>query len=439
MNALGLERGGDLSQAHQAWQRFLAAVEANPGAWPGDQARHICALVWRRMGNNAATIPDEELLKQLPNHPDRPRPLRPGPEECYRQSLNLVPEAIPTWQALLFYQRRNRKLPQAIATARELLKRDANHLETWVALGDMLMETTDYFGALQAYGEALRHNPLDREIRQHLARAQVNLACVQVAQDNLDAARQGFQAALEIKNHPDDPEVLIKWAACEIKAGNHDRAEEMITRARSRLPPLALSYSLLIECIRMKLPAAVKKRFDREFMQGLAEQPTPETVCQLARITAEHHASGINYVGQKSHQNKVKAYIRKGEKLRFDEPQLEMLCESLQRLQEYRLTRIYTSLGQRKFTSPMFPLIAVRVELSRGPGMYQPIYQLSRLLRETEQRLHTWDTDPRRKEKIQEEVAQLRKVINSLNPFLGMVDAPFDFPPIYGEDDEDAP
>src|SRR5262249_55241516 len=91
LRALLHEQLFEMAQAHAQWQVFDTDLAAHPETWPGGQANRVRAIIWRRMGENAGNIPDEKKLELLPdflrNHPDRPKPLKPPAEECFRRSL----------------------------------------------------------------------------------------------------------------------------------------------------------------------------------------------------------------------------------------------------------------------------------------------------------------------------------------------------------------
>ena len=64
LQALGWERAGVLDQAHRHWQLFEKEVDSHSEAWPGEQARRVRTLVWHHMGQNAASVPDVDKLRE---------------------------------------------------------------------------------------------------------------------------------------------------------------------------------------------------------------------------------------------------------------------------------------------------------------------------------------------------------------------------------------
>src|SRR5205085_283918 len=82
LQALVCEHIPEMQEAHRHWQKYQDWIAAHPKLWPGDQGRRARALIWARMGRNAASVPDPDKIPGLPeflrHHPDRPRPLVPN-------------------------------------------------------------------------------------------------------------------------------------------------------------------------------------------------------------------------------------------------------------------------------------------------------------------------------------------------------------------------
>ena len=111
--------------------------------------------------------------------------------------------------------------------------------------------------AVETFERALRNNPLDRTLGRKLGTAHLFHARTLAEAGQFDEARVAYQKALEL-DPADASSVYCKWAACEIKAGNPARGEELIQQALAGMgSQLAVSYSMVIEAIRLKLPAAV--------------------------------------------------------------------------------------------------------------------------------------------------------------------------------------
>src|SRR5262249_56567327 len=115
---------------------------------PGEQAARARALIWCHLGQNAARLPDEKQMAELPaflrDHPSRPRPLKPTAEECFQRSLEMAPDLLEPYEQLFHYYQHAKKTKQAEQAARHLLKRFPEHAPTLGALADLRGERQDY-------------------------------------------------------------------------------------------------------------------------------------------------------------------------------------------------------------------------------------------------------------------------------------------------------
>jgi tetratricopeptide (TPR) repeat protein len=438
LQALGYEHHGDLAAAHKEWQKYLDEIPRLRDVWPGDQGVRVQALIWKHMGDNGMGIPDPaddppDMPDFLRHHPDRPKPLKPSPEQCYRKSLELAPDQVATYSALFHYLLIKRKYDAAIATGQELLDRFPDHLDTLTTLAQTQLLQENYAAAVDLYQSAVRTNPLDRKLRQRLSTAHIYLARHYTEDGEFDEARAQFQAAL-VQDEQAASVVYCKWAACEFKAGDTARAEELLQQALAKEDSqLSVAYSMLIEVIRLKLPASLKKRFNDEFNTGLAAPATAAAAAALAETTGDHAAAGVTYHGQKTHQKKVTTYLTKAENCDFTEAQLERICDALRQLESKRLLRSYAEHARAEFPdNPVFCLILARAFMDNP---YGGLHEASYLLSEGEKLARAQPGDPRSKE-ILAEIESEQQRLRLMNPFFSIFDE-FGFDDFFGGADYD--
>ena len=175
LEALANERAVNPEDAHKNWLKYEKEIAADAKAWPAGQAGRVRALVWLRMGRNAAAVPDDAEMAKLPaflrNHPDRPLPLNPSAEQCYRKALELAPDLLEAHEALVVLHRRARRNAKAEKAARQLLEHFPDHLPTLEGLSELLAEKEKYDEALEVLQRAWKANPLNRELRSNVATA----------------------------------------------------------------------------------------------------------------------------------------------------------------------------------------------------------------------------------------------------------------------------
>jgi tetratricopeptide (TPR) repeat protein len=442
MHALAWERTHVLDEAHMHWQAYEKEIAGHPESWPGETGTRARAIIWQHMGELAASIPDAEQVKKLPpflrNHPDRPKPLKPTAEECFRASIALAPDEAETYLLLFHHLKERKNKSKAIKVGRDLLKRKPDHFEMLTQLGALLLNEKQTAEAVELFEQALKTNPLDRQLRNRVSNAHMFHARSLAEKGQYDEARREYQTSLD-HDSSHRASLLCKWAACEFKAGDDARAEQLLMEAKGITgSELGTNYSMVIEAIRLKLAPAIKKRFEKAFTEGLKTPADPLSATHLADTAAVHVAAGIEYLGQKTHEKKVLTYLRNAQKLPFTEEQLESVCRSLMILGAYRLTTTLTREGQKRFKdNPEFWLVEAENEIGRGEGMYHP-YTPRRLLENAQTRAEKMPHGPKR-DKLLERIHGLLKLVEVSSPF-GSLFSGFgpDFDP-FGpfEDDED--
>jgi tetratricopeptide (TPR) repeat protein len=444
LRALVLEQMHDGQAAHNQWKHFESTVADHPEAWPGEQANRVRALVWCHMGENAAATPDPDKIPGLPSflrdHPHRPRPLQPSAEECFRRSLQLAPEQLEPYEALLHYYQDKDQDHKAERAAQQLLERFPDHVPTLVALGNLLFHRGAYTESLDALQSALRLNPLDSQVRARISNAHLYRARTYAEARRFAEARSDYQASLSFSEREKCSATWCKWAACEFKAGDPARAEDLLQQALAEAGSrLAVAFSMVIEAIRLKLPRPLKSRFDNEFKTGLAEPPTPEAAAALADTMASHREVGVTYHGQKTHEKKVLAYLGKAIRVSFTEEQHEKVSTALLNMNAAKLLRGFAAVGQRRFSqNAWFYYVEAESYLAEGPRS-APLWRVEELLNKASELAAQHPHDERQKALLRliQDRQQLAAMLNPFGPAMSMVNDTFEeFDDGYDDDDD---
>jgi tetratricopeptide (TPR) repeat protein len=422
LHALAYDRAGELDEAHHYWQQYEKDVANHPEIWPGERGTRTRALLWLHLGQNAAEEEPDEEEKRLPrflrDQTDRPAPLDPPADKCLERSLELAPDLLPAYEALFRYHLDAGHDAKAVKAARRLLERFPDHGPTLEALAELRTKQKAYAEALELFQRALKANPLERKLRGKVALAHQFLARAHAEAGRFDEARAQYQAALAMDTESkNNSTVLAKWAACEFKAGDAARGEELLQQALAQaLSPLGLAYQMLVESIRLKLPRPYKPRFDREFNEGLAAAPTGAAAEDLIGLTASLQGANVTYLGQKTHQKKVLAYLDKARAADFTEGQLERICSALISLDAIKQAQKFTKLGQKKFPkSPHFPYLEAMSHVIKGPRTFS-IWKVRPLLEKAERLARALPPDERTRALL-EDVEERLRAMDALSPF----------------------
>ena len=298
-----------------------------------------------------------------------------------------------------------------------MLEHFPDHLPTLEGLSEILLEREEYGEALELLQRAWKANPLNRELRSHVATAHLLTARGHSLADRFDDARREYQAALNLSDPAEAYGVYGRWAATEFRAGQKERGEELLARAKEKAPSgLATAYQMLVETIRLKLPRPYKARFDQEFKAGLAEPATPAAAAALVGLTRALMKSHVSYYGQKTHAKKVLAYVEKAAGADFTESQMEEVTSALVDLKSTRAARRFLEEARRKFpANPTFPY-QLALTYMGGELEQAPLYQVRPLLEEARRLAEALPPDARR-EKLLRDVQDRLHALAAANPF----------------------
>lgn len=422
LRALAYEGAQELEEAHKEWQKFEKSVADHPQGWPAGEADLIRALVWSHMGSNAAAVPDFDdpiLPPFLRNHPDRPRPFKPAAEQCFEQSLKLAPDVLDTHEKLVGHYQAVRKPKKAEQAARRLLERFPDHVPTIEALASLRLSAQDYAEGIALLQRAARLNPLDRGLRRRLGTAHLFHARAHGEAKRFDEARAEFHAALALSEGRNNNSVYCKWAACEFKAGDEARAEELLTQALADAGSrLGVTYSMLVEVIRLRL-TKLKKRFNDEFNALLAQPADGAAAAAIVETAAAHKSASVTYHGQKTHEKKVLGYLQRALEVPLTEEQLDRICSSLVILENHKLLLEFGESGQGRFPkNAYFPYYVAESYILWGPYRC-PVYRVRELFAEVRRLAQEMPPDTRR-DALLESVQRREQMVASLGSFGGI-------------------
>jgi tetratricopeptide (TPR) repeat protein len=421
LRALAYDRARDAAHAHSHWLAYEKDLADHPELFPDGQAQRARALLWLHLGRNAAGVPSKKKLAKLPrhlrDHPGLPGALDPPPEKCFEKAAELAPDQLEPYEELFKFHVGETNYGKASRAAKRLLERFPDHAPTLEALGDVRLRQKKYQDALALFQRALRGKPLDRDLRRRVGTAHLFQARADLEAGRFDDARQHYQHAAALEDAAGQWSILARWAACEFKAGDDPRAEELLGRAAAAAPhPLVVAFRMLTEAIRLKLPKALKARFEREYKAGLAAPPTPAAAAQLAEFLADLKGLGVSYPGQKTHEGAVLKYINKGQSAKWDAREVEAVVRALLKLRALAPARRFLTKAARRFRDdPVFPFLEAVSYFYEGPDR-MPHYQVRWLLNTAEELAQALPPGERRAGLL-DEVHKHQEMLNAFDPF----------------------
>jgi tetratricopeptide (TPR) repeat protein len=432
LEAVALDTGGHWAEAHKKWQALEKEIAASPDRWPGEQGRLARAMIWQRMGDNAAQIPSKEQQKKLPRFLRElgamPSPLKPSAEECYQKSLSLAPDLIDAHEGLIDHLMKAGKLKESAQAARRLLDRFPDHVETLEKLATLHMAQHDFPEARQTMERAVRHNPLDRALREKLGHLHQLEARELATLGKTDEARPHYQSALDYSDPERHPAIWCRWAGCELKAGDQARADELLDLARAKMPgELLVTFHMLIETIRLKLGGPLKTKLTKAFNAGVEEAPTAALAVGLVGLAAEYAAGPTEYFGRQTHAKKVAAYAGRVPPGDFSEAQLVKVLGGLATLgASSRLMNRLFEFAQRRFPdNPKFHYLHAVFLMGDDLDETAPHWRISQLLMDAEKLAARRPADEPGLKEMLADIKRRRTMIQAFNPFLGPLEQLF--------------
>jgi tetratricopeptide (TPR) repeat protein len=445
LTALAYDNGGELTGAHDYWQRLEREISQHPNGWPGDQAKLARALIWLRMAENAASIPPPEkramlprFLRELDQMPDQ---LVPGAEACFRRALELAPNLLDIHSAQFHYYLRNEQTAKAIKSGRRLLELFPDHVQTIEELAAVYEFKRQHDVELRLLEEALKHNPLDRDLSERVANAHLACAREEVEQGHFEPARAHYENAVHFADPARHGFIACCRAACELKAGEESRANELLAEARAKAPgEMLITYTLLVEGIRVRLPGTLKTRFTQEFNDAVADKPTPELARGLLDYLVHLQLTGVEYHGRKTHTKKIMDFIGRIDMKHCSEDDFFAIVGDLVRLHAPpRMTNRFLQYAQRHYRQNPFGyyyeaafLMGDELEESGGPPPAQTMWLLTRAEELAEPRAH----EPAVKAML-DDIANRRKMLMAFRGLLGSLMGAmggFPFPDVFDDD-----
>jgi tetratricopeptide (TPR) repeat protein len=425
MTALASEGEAVYRDANEAWKSYEQFLTRHPKLSEPERQR-ARGMVWYRMALNARRQADLAesvgLLPMLPFDPiEKPKPLRPGAEECLRKSIELAPDWLEPHAALFEELQETNKPAQAIQAGYKLLKLFPDHLPTMVSLATLERQGGHIEKAERLMEQAFDSNPLDRNLKRQFGRTRRLLGLKLTEQGKYEEARAAFQSALELIEPIDDLMPLCGWAACEYKAGDASRAGELVARARQREEnrPAIDAYMTALATA-FKLPKQIKSSFDKSFKEWHSATLTAGQAAGLALLFSRYDADDFEYHGRKSHEKKALALVGKAVNQQFTEPEMVRFGAALTELSAVRMLRQFAIRWKRKFPASPHPLLFEIDSYLSADDSRWPLWRLKPLAHRAKQLAEQLPAGAERDAALAR-IEDLLQQFHDLNPFSSLL------------------
>jgi hypothetical protein len=164
--------------------------------------------------------------------------------------------------------------------------------------------------ALESLRTALKHNPLDNNLRGVVAQMTLRNGRLQALAGDFAAARESFQESLKLDANVLAAAIRASWAACEFKAKCDTEARRLIAELLE-MPQrrLAAAFLLLAETSRVKAPKPVVAEFKAQFEESLKGDVEIQEFLLLLMACSMYRSEEDRYHGFGTHEKKIFAKV----------------------------------------------------------------------------------------------------------------------------------
>ena len=317
LKALVMERIGQFENANSCWKKYLAEIDSSRSSWPEVQLARAQAMIFNRMGENICearepdvdSIFDEMLLSlrrgRLPAVPDT-KALTQSAQASFLQAIDRAPDWRPPYEHLIDLLIEEEKWDEIEPVARRFLEHSPDDVAMLLCLSNAQAARLDIVGAMESLQRAHRSNPLDRSIRNAIAKFQLLQCHALLDHGKFEEACR--ECAKIIENSGDLPALIARaiWAACEYKIEETVKAEKLINDLNADpTNRAAVSYMLLVESTRAKLAKKVLGAQQQCFEQALSARLNGPELQMLVETLVYFDSEPKKYRGFHAHQKKI--------------------------------------------------------------------------------------------------------------------------------------
>ena len=364
-------------QACTHWTQYVKDIDALSHL-TADDRRKMQALVYRHIGELYAIMtepeddsPFERPVHNQPVHKKTVKKMQRNAIAAIEESLRLDPSARGSYDLLGSFYDAWEQPEQVAATAHRLLAVCPDDLPTLQALIEHHIRRQEPEQAFPLAVRARRLKPLDELIATDEARARQGLARQHALAGRWDDGRAELARAQALWPGSTGREGLwARMAALEFKAGQIERAEELLREGQSLLAgPTVFWLHMSIESSRHQLGPELDARFSELLKCGLAKKVSSQAAGPLSVALAGYVVTGIEYPGKEKHIRSVAACLKRSTGGKFNQADLIDVCQFLILLpKEAGLFKKLVRKGVKAFPESVYFLTYdSKIEFERGP------------------------------------------------------------------------
>jgi tetratricopeptide (TPR) repeat protein len=370
MRALVMEGLNSLEDANHFWSIYAEWIEKSPQRWPREQAHRARAMILMRMGDNARRhlegdddMSFDDYFEMILEGPDgrggrrgKRQSLQPAPDACYRRAMELAPGWKEPAVRLMKLHEEEENWEAAEAIGAKILKDSPDDVPTLIAVSSIQQALGKADEALANMKHALKNNPLDRALRMGVGSLTLEFGRSCALSNEFDAARQALAEAAAHAEAGAGPKSVIvavikaALAACEFKAKNRERAEQLAaeTVVTSNFVP-ASAYAIFVESGRIKLDKPTLRQFQARCDEALEGRHTIPEVINLLHVLDIYQKEPQRYRGIGPHNKKIAARAAEAVEGDASEGDLCQIGEALSRQKASKILKACAERGIRRF------------------------------------------------------------------------------------------
>ena len=380
--AFVMESAGRLEEAHKEWRQHSDWIASQPQRWPGEFGKRARAMIALRMGDNAIehdNISDDptpenflDFLRRELHRPGKRKPLKPTAEACYRNALELAPDWKEPLARLLDYYIDEQQWEKAEAIGRRFAERFPDNPHALVRLSDVLHAQAKDAEALEVLRTALKHNPLDSELRGVVAQLTLRRGRQQTASGDYEAARASFQESLNLDPQFVAPATRASLAACEFKAGNEETARRHASELQAAPQKrVAAVFLLMAETSRVKAGKAIQAEFKSQFEDALKGDIDFLEFLQLLIAWNLYRSEDDRFHGFGTHEKKILARVQQIVESKLPEEDLARFGMFLVEMRLHKPLKILAEQGCGRFqNNPAFSFLMAQQMILQRPRSF---------------------------------------------------------------------